>query len=115
VDEVTGRHLLQVESDNALGRLRSLTDDFDGVVAASLEANADDEHDPEGPTIAYERSRLAALRAETVTYLEGIGRAMGRVEDGTYESCARCGGPIGRERLEARPTTDLCITCARHT
>ena len=41
--------------------LASLTDDFDSVVAASRDTNADDEHDPEGATIAFERSQVAAL------------------------------------------------------
>lgn len=37
--------------------------------------------------------------------------AIGRIERGVYGKCERCGGPIGDERLEAIPTTRLCITC----
>ena len=41
-----------------LRRLASLTDNFNAVVAASRDTNADDEHDPEGATIAFERSQV---------------------------------------------------------
>ena len=40
-----------------------------------------------------------------------INSALKRVEDGTYGVCEECGGPIGVERLKARPVTTLCIQC----
>ena len=44
-----------------LAQIAALTREFDEVVAASASSNADDEHDPEGATIAFERQQLAAL------------------------------------------------------
>jgi RNA polymerase-binding transcription factor DksA len=38
---------------------------------------------------------------------------MERLAAGTYGSCERCGKPISKERVEARPTVRTCITCAR--
>jgi len=41
-----------------------------------------------------------------------IRAALLRIENGTYGICARCGGDIGAERLEALPTATRCIRCA---
>jgi RNA polymerase-binding transcription factor len=51
------RELPEAERNQALQRLADLTGDFNDVVEASRDANADDEHDPEGATIAFERAR----------------------------------------------------------
>jgi len=40
-----------------------------------------------------------------------IDEALGRIADGSYGVCEDCGGPIGVERLRARPVTTLCIAC----
>ncbi len=103
---------LEVERKLTLRRLKALVEDFDGVVAASLDTNADDEHDPEGATIAFERSQVAALVRQAQHHLEEIDAAAARVAAGTYDVCESCGGPIGVDRLDARPVARQCITCA---
>ena len=57
--------LLDESRRATLERLTQLRADHDGIVAASRDSNADDEHDPEGATIGFERAQLAAtsLRA----------------------------------------------------
>jgi RNA polymerase-binding transcription factor DksA len=75
-------------------------------------ANADDEHDPEGSTIAFERAQTAALLDRAEERIDALDRALGRVEDGSYGTCVRCGRPIGADRLEARPDAETCVTCA---
>lgn len=110
MDLARGR--LEAEREQALRRLASLTDDFDGVVAASRDSNADDEHDPEGATIAFERSQVGALVRQTRHHLVEIDAAIRRLETGTYRSCETCGGPIGEGRLVARPVARTCIRCA---
>jgi RNA polymerase-binding transcription factor DksA len=45
--------------------------------------------------------------------LSEVVAALERIDGGTYGSCARCGGPIARERLNAAPYAALCIDCAR--
>ena len=106
------RELLERERDETLRRLAGLTDAFDEVVAASKDTNADDEHDPEGATIAFERSQVEALVRQARAHLAEIDAAEARLADGTYGTCERCGRPIGEERLEARPTARTCIGCA---
>ena len=48
---------LDAERAAVLGDIESLTREFEQVVAASESSNADDEHDPEGATIAFERQQ----------------------------------------------------------
>lgn len=44
--------------------------------------------------------------------IAGIRAALGRIEDGSYGFCARCGNEISARRLEALPTATMCIACA---
>ena len=106
------RELLEAERQQALRRLAALTGDFNEVVAASRDSNADDEHDPEGATIAFERSQVAALALQVRGHLAEVEAAIQRLEGGTYGVCERCGQPIARARLEARPAARTCIACA---
>jgi DnaK suppressor protein len=96
-----------------LAHIAALTAEFDGVVAASASSNADDEHDPEGATIAFERQQTAALLEQARRRLAEIDAALARRETGGYGVCEGCGRPIGAERLAARPAARTCIDCAR--
>jgi DnaK suppressor protein len=81
-------------------------------VAASLNSNADDEHDPEGATIAFERSQVETMARRLRQHLADVDAAERRLAEGHYGVCERCGGPIPAERLEARPATRTCVGCA---
>jgi DnaK suppressor protein len=105
------RRVLEADRDQTVRRLAALTDDFAGVVGSSRYTNADDEHDPEGATIAFERSQVDALVTQARRRLEEIDAALERVAAGTYGICESCGGPIVPERLEARPTARTCVSC----
>ncbi len=85
---------------------------YDQIVAASESSNADDEHDPEGATIAFERAQTGALLAQARRTGADLVAALERVAAGTYGWCERCGAPIGAERLQARPDARTCIGCA---
>ena len=105
--------VLRAERAQLAEQLAALQREFDRVVAASASSNADDEHDPEGSTIAFERAQLAAVLDQTRERLADVDRAARQVGSGDYGRCARCGEAIDPERLVARPTAALCITCAR--
>ena len=85
-------------------------------VAALAEEQAltthDDEHDPEGVTIGFERAQLLGLLAGARHDLGALDRAADRVAAGTYGRCLRCGEPIPAERLEALPAAETCLACA---
>ncbi len=106
------RRRLLVERETAQARLVSLTGDFDAVVAASLDSNADDEHDPEGHTIAFERSQIGAIVTQVRHHLAEVDAALARLDDGSYGLCEACGRPVAPARLEALPAARLCILCA---
>ncbi|WP_235738685.1 TraR/DksA family transcriptional regulator [Nocardioides alcanivorans] len=112
MDVDAARARLEMKRDETCQRRASLTHEFDAVVAASVDDNADDEHDPEGATIAFERSRIGALVRQADEQLGEIEAAERRVDDGTYGICETCGQPIDEGRLEARPVARTCINCA---
>ncbi len=107
------RERLEAERVAVAGRLAGLERDFGAVVESSRLANTDDEHDPEGATIAFERQHLAALVSQAHERLAEIDAALERVAAGRYGRCERCGQPIAPERLAARPAATTCIACAR--
>ena len=104
--------LLAEERQAALDRLAALERDFSAIVEAAGQANADDEHDPEGATIAFERQHVAALLDQASRQLREVDAAIGRLEAGEYGQCEQCGQPIAAARLAARPTATTCIRCA---
>jgi RNA polymerase-binding protein DksA len=103
---------LAEEREHLLAQLATLRADFAGIVEATRSANADDEHDPEGSTIAFERSQVGAHIRQAEEHLADIENALARIEAGTYGTCARCGEPIPEGRLDARPTATTCVGCA---
>jgi RNA polymerase-binding protein DksA len=103
---------LAAEHAAALAQIEALTREFDEVVAASRSSNADDEHDPEGATIAFERSQVGSLVEQARARLAEVDAALARLDAGRYGICERCGQPIAPGRLEVRPTARFCIDCA---
>lgn len=101
------RELAEVER-----RIVALSEEFDEIVAGSELVNTDDEHDPDGATIAFERAQVAALRDAALRQRTALLAALEAVEAGAYGRCERCGGPIGEERLDAVPGTTRCVACA---
>jgi DnaK suppressor protein len=105
------RRLERAEAE-AIEQIASLERQHDDIVAASADSNADDEHDPEGATIAFERQQVAALLEQARRTRADVERALATHDAGDDGSCESCGAPIGAERLEARPTARTCIACA---
>jgi RNA polymerase-binding protein DksA len=110
--EQDARERLAADRAGVLTRLGGLEREFAAIVESSRSANIDDEHDPEGATIAFERQHAAALIGQARRHLAQIDAAMLRLDDGSFGRCERCGRPIGAERLAARPAATTCITCA---
>ena len=104
---------LGAERAAAQAQIEALTREFDSLVAASQSSNADDEHDPEGATIAFERQQVVALLEQARRRLADVEAAIRAVEGGVYGICETCGRPIAPERLSARPAARTCIDCAR--
>jgi RNA polymerase-binding transcription factor DksA len=103
---------LEEERAGALASIDAISADFDAVVAGSTDANSDDEHDPEGATVAFERAQLSSLLADARATLAAIETAGAKLGDERYGRCDRCGHPIAEERLLALPSTTNCFSCA---
>jgi DnaK suppressor protein len=106
------RTALDEEREVTRQRIGALTAEFDEIVAGAADANGDDEHDPEGSTIAFERAKTTGLLLEARNYLDELNHAVERLDSGAYGRCEHCGGAIAPERLAARPATRTCISCA---
>lgn len=112
IDVERFRILLEEERRRKLALLPALRRDITSVNAARQDSNVDDEHDPEGATIAFELSQASALLEQSTAGLAQIDAALARLDAGRYGRCEVCGDEIPEGRLEARPWTPYCI---RHT
>jgi DnaK suppressor protein len=106
------RELLLAARRRARQQAAALEREFAILAEAASSAGTDDEHDPEGATLAFERQHAAALLEAARERLAGIDAALRRLEAGQYGVCERCGQPIGSDRLTARPAALTCIRCA---
>lgn len=50
-------------------------------------------------------------RERNTILIKKINIALAKIETRDYGYCTDCGGEIGADRLRARPTADLCISC----
>ena len=106
------RAAIELERTRTARQIANLQLSFEGIVEATELANTDDEHDPEGVTIAYERAQVIALLRQGRLDLLALDDALERVDSGHRPKCAMCGGPIAMERLLALPSVRTCISCA---
>src|ERR1700690_676004 len=106
---------LNSDRERTLSQIAELEREFAAIVASASDgaAGGDDEHDPEGATVAFERQHVAALISQARAHLTAIDAALRKIDSGKYEICDKCGGPIGAERLAARPAALTCVNCAR--
>jgi DnaK suppressor protein len=111
-EQAEAAELLAAERADTLQRLEGLEREFAGVIESAGVAGTDDEHDPEGATMAFERQHLAALIGQARQHLTQVDAALLRVTEGLYGLCADCGQPISAARLTARPVAVTCIDCA---
>lgn len=95
-----------------LRRIDELQATFDEIVESADTANLDDEHDPEGATVGFERAQVSALLERAHTQLAELDAAVARLRVGAYGNCEGCARPIPDERLAAQPAARTCIACA---
>ena len=107
------RARLAVERERAEARLAHLERERAEIVQTVQLDVPDDEHDPDGATLAWERQQLAALIEAERARIAAVDEALARVREGTHGTCAGCGEPIPPARLEVRPFATHCVDCAR--
>ena len=67
----------------------------------------------DGTTEAISRRNEIGVGNSLLNSEERLERALAKVEEGSYGTCDRCGGPIAPGRLRAAPESAVCIACAR--
>lgn len=112
VDSNRMRELLHAEDSETRRLISALSSDIKDLAAAREGDNSDDEHDPEGSTLAFERSQADTLLRQSEERLIAIAEAEQRLVDGTFGICTNCGNPIPEVRLEIRPYAPTCVACA---
>ena len=96
----TFRAALEEERAQLSDQLRSLLgEDFDANFADRAEVAAEQ----------GEQQALAGVLRDQLAHVE---RALARLDDGTYGQCEICGEAIAAARLEALPSTTVCIAHA---
>lgn len=68
--------------------------------------------DPEELAVRLSSGKVdQRIAAADLNLLRKVDFALLRLENGTYENCERCAAPIPIERLRAKPSVSLCLTC----
>lgn len=109
------RAALTAEREEALVRLAGLERELASALEIAAEGTADDEHDPEGSTTAFERAQVAAVLEQVRERLRALDDALARVDEPGFGTCVDCGRPIAAGRLAARPWATNCVECAGRT
>ena len=70
-----------------------------------------DNHPAEIASELFQVEMNTALKVHEENILQQIKSALGRIGDGSFGQCVRCGAVIPPERLEVRPYAEMCIQC----
>ncbi len=80
---------------------------------SELSSAAGDQHLGDHASEMLDREVDESLEENAEQLVHEIDVALGRIDEGTYGACARCGQAIPEERLEAVPYATLCVSCKR--
>ena len=104
--------LVTAEQERTARQIASLEVVVAAIVEGSELVSTDDEHDPEGATIAYERAQASALLRQARADRDALVVTRRQLDLGQQVVCAVCGRDIDFERVAAVPTTSRCVRCA---
>ena len=84
----------------------------DGQIV-TLRSNQTSEADPAEATAAKGVIAGRVLNTATGEYVRNADHdaAEARSHERNWKNCTKCGNPIGDDRLDALPATELCVTC----
>jgi len=101
-------------------KMRELLKELGYLKESSLETTLDEYsgdnstysfHMADQGTDAQEREKAFMFAHREGRFLNHLNSALGRINDGTYGYCQKCGKPMPKKRLEAVPHAKLCIEC----
>lgn len=105
------RSALETERDRLTAEIEAYErDGLESISDVSGENNYRD-HIADQGSATFARELDMTLEVQARESLAQVERALGRMDEGTYGVCARCGATIPVERLEAMPEAELCLSC----
>ena len=108
------RARLEAERDQLNAQLQQIEEQSFANTQSDISGEVSfDEENADAGTFTFERERDLSIENNVRDLLGKIDRALGRIDDGTYGLCSRCGKPIEKARLKALPYVDLCIKDAQ--
>jgi RNA polymerase-binding transcription factor len=115
IDTESFRATLLEERERVEKAIANLRDEHPGSLDEESEelSHTSDNHLAETATATLGREIDYTLGENSEEVLSQIDGALRRIDEGTYGTCASCGGEILSERLEAYPWASLCIGCKR--
>ncbi len=106
------KHLLEDKRAAILQDLGTLQSQSMKVTAAASSGDLTySDHMPDLGSATMEREKAFLFASRDGAYLEQIDAALARIENRTFGVCRVCKSPIPRPRLEAVPTTKICVPC----
>jgi RNA polymerase-binding transcription factor DksA len=103
---------MKVYTESEWRRLSSLLGEQERLAAllGGLRAAATTREDYEPHDVTDD---IAAIQADAIEMrLSAVSAAIERFGSGEYGLCRACGSPIGEERLDALPATEVCLDCS---
>ncbi|MDT8446480.1 MAG: RNA polymerase-binding protein DksA [bacterium] len=92
-------------------QIRDLIEESGGTMQEMQDADLEFPDPGDRATYEFERNTTLRIRDRERKLIKKVRQAIARLEEGAYNECEECGEPIGKQRLEARPVTTLCIQC----
>lgn len=87
--------------------LNNIETDSDNITIKQGNGSDDVDH----ANAEYERAQLLRFRSRDLFYVKKLSKALEKIKDEEYGICEECDADIRFERLMARPTAELCISC----
>ncbi len=111
MDTDRARALLEAERAEVQGLLKDAEEGGNEARVAEVDSESGDIED--AALSLTEEGQEDAVAESLRDRLDAIGRALHRIDDGTYGRSVRSGEPIPDERLEADPAAELTVEEAR--
>jgi RNA polymerase-binding protein DksA len=113
VDTAKFREILLEERGRVSAAIEDLHESNSGSLEDETEEETYDNHLADSATATLNREIDYTLEENSERVLAAIEGALGRIADGTFGKCVRCGKSIDEERLEVIPYATRCIDCQR--
>lgn len=108
IDADAAKRSLLEEREKLIHQLGELGADENGELRSDVDLG---EGFADAAAITAERTERLGIVESLKGTLDSVDLALGRIEDGTYGTCANCGKNIGAARLEGRPASRYCVDC----